>query len=31
MKIARTILPYFPFIVLAMAAVVAAHHVHRYW
>lgn len=31
MKIVRVFLPYLPFIVLAMAAVVAAHHVHRYW
>ncbi len=25
------VLPLLPFIVLGLAALVAAHHVHRYW
>jgi hypothetical protein len=25
------LVPVFPFIVLALAALVAAYHVHRYW
>jgi hypothetical protein len=31
MKQGLHLLPYLPFIVLALAALVAAYHIHAYW